>query len=63
MEQEGRLEDKHIPKILCLGLMINAITIIFSVQYLYDNQRYIELIITSILFVILILLIRRFNHV
>jgi len=59
MEQEIRIKQEYLPKILTVGLIMSCISVIFSVQYLFDNQRYIDLIISSALFVAMLLLIRR----
>ena len=66
MESERRLEyvipQKYIPKILACGLMLSAMLIIFSVDYLYQNQKYIELIISSVVFVAMVIALRRLNN-
>ena len=60
MEQEARarIKQEYLPKILTVGLIMSCISVILSVQYQYDNQKYIDLIISSALFVIMLLLIR-----
>ena len=61
--REVIIEWKYIPKIIVIGLVVSCISIIYSVDYLFQNQRYVDLIITSILFVTLIFLIRRFKKI
>jgi len=56
------IEPRRIPRILAFGLMLNAICIIFSVEQLYLNGDWVQLSIATVLFVVMLLLIRRFNH-
>lgn len=67
METNGRLNKevtinpKYIPRILSYGLMFCALLIIFSVDYLFIEKKYMELAVTSILFIIIVLAISRLN--
>jgi len=56
------LDSRFMPRIMIVGLIIDSMLIIFSVDTLFNQKRYIDLIITTLLFVVMLLLIRRFNH-
>lgn len=56
------LDSRLMPRIMIVGLIIDSMLIIFSVDTLFNQNRYIDLIITTSLFVVMLLLIRRFNH-
>jgi len=67
MERRGEtesivLEPRLIPRIMIIGIIIDSMLIVFSVDALFNQKRYIDLIITGSLFVVMLLLIRRFNH-
>ena len=64
MESQRRIEipQKHVPKILACGLMLSSILIIFSVDYLYQNHKYIELIISSVVFALMVIALRSLNN-
>ena len=56
------LDSRLMPRIMIVGLIIDSMLIVFSVDTLFNQKRYIDLIITTLLFVVMLLLIRRFNH-
>jgi len=56
------LDSRFIPRIMIIGLIIDSILIIFSVDTLFNQKRTIDLIITTALFTVMLLLIRRFNN-
>jgi len=67
MERRGEtesivLEPRLIPRIMIIGIIIDSMLIVFSVDALFNQKRYIDLIITGSLFISMLLLIRRFNH-
>ena len=61
-EDTIKIEQKHLPMILTIGLIISAIMIIFSVEYYFQNKKYIELAISTIVFSVIVLTIRRLNN-
>lgn len=52
---------KTIRLFIMIGLILNACTIIASVDYLYNNAKYFELIVASFIFLIILIIIRRLN--
>jgi len=56
------LDSRFIPRIMIIGLIIDSMLIIFSVDTLFNQKRTIDLIITTALFTVMLLLIRRFNN-
>jgi len=56
------LDSRFIPRIMIVGLIIDSMLIIFSVDTLFNQKRTIDLIITTALFIVMLLLIRRFNR-
>lgn len=44
-----------------VGLILNACTIIASVDYLYNNSKYFELIVSTFIFIIIVITIRKLN--
>jgi hypothetical protein len=62
---EGRLEPlskNQLDRVMIYGLIVSSISIIFSVQFFYDNALWIQLTISGIVFAVIVLLIRRFNN-
>jgi len=56
------LDSRFMPRIMIVGLIIDSMLIIFSVDTLFNQKRTIDLIITTALFIVMLLLIRRFNR-
>ena len=55
------LTEKQLHNVLKYGLIVSAISIIFSVEQLYRESRYLELAIATTVFIFIVLMIRRFN--
>lgn len=45
-----------------VGLVISACLIIASVDYLFNNAKYVELTVSTTIFIIILILIRRLNN-
>lgn len=60
MEQEIIPLSKMKLPIMC-GLVLNAMTIIMSVDYLYNNGKYLDLIASTFVFIIIVIMIRKLN--
>ena len=63
--EEQRLEilpTKTLNLVLMIGLTFDAILIIFSVDTLYREGKYFHLVIASIVFILLLITIRRLNR-
>lgn len=56
-----QISQNHLPKLLAIGLMLSAILIIFSVEYYYQNGLYLELAVSTGLFVSALIMIRWLN--
>lgn len=64
---EQRIESELLPTktlnlVLIIGLTFDAILIIFSVDTLYREGKYFDLAIASIVFILLLITIRRLNR-
>lgn len=64
---EQRIESELLPTktlnlVLIIGLTFDAILIIFSVDTLYREGKYFDLAIASIVFMLLLITIRRLNR-
>jgi hypothetical protein len=65
MERERReiiILEPTLKRVLVFGLMISCISIIMSVEQLFKDKRYIELIITTAIFISMLFLIRWLNN-
>jgi len=60
--EEIRLDNRNLKRVMVFGLLISCISIIMSVEYLFREKKYIELIITSVVFITLLILIRWINN-
>ena len=60
MEATGTI-DNRLELWLGVGLVLDAILIIMSVDQMFNNHEYLQLIITSILFACIVLTIRWLN--
>lgn len=56
-----QISQNHLPKLLAIGLMLSAILIIFSVEYYYQNGLYLELAVSTGLFITALISIRWLN--
>jgi len=52
----------NLKTFLTYGLIIASTLIICSVDYLLNNQRYMDLIISTAIFIMMLFAIRRLNH-
>jgi len=55
------ITEKDTLLILVVGLLMSTISILLSVDFLFQKKQYIELIVTAILFGIIVILIRHFK--
>lgn len=58
---EPQLTDKQLRNIMFYGLIIDSILIIFSVDTFFKEGKYLELIISTIVFGVILFLIRKLN--
>jgi len=56
-----QLTQKQLHNVLKYGLIVSAISIIFSVEQLYRESRYVELAIATMVFIFILFMIRRLN--
>lgn len=57
------MNDKELCLAFGIGFMINAMLIAWSIRYLYDNNRYGDLLIAITLEIVCVILIRIFLKV
>jgi hypothetical protein len=65
MERTGEtvsINPITVKRVMVFGLMISCISIIMSVETLYRDKRYIDLIVTTAIFISMLFLIRWLNN-
>ena len=58
-QREARFDQKHLPIMVVLGLLISAVLVASSIRYYIDNKQYIQLAISAPLLILMILVLRR----